>query len=169
MSLCCWWGTGAIYYWCLVEYLKNIKQIYYYIRCGSNYKFIGYDFQNQLEYVGFIYQPEAAEFIESHNSQIEGPRTGPRASKELLSSWRHKQLMEALSNNLSITTMIPSATMELGASKYLMRKCLVLLKNSKGRGIMDRAGQKRMLPDTKECVPQGILDGLLSKAAKIHF
>lgn len=119
--------------------------------------------------MGFVYQPEAHEFIESHNGQIEGPRTGPRASKDLLSTWRHKQLMEALSNNLSITTMIPSATMELGASKYLTRNCLVLLKNSKGCGIMNRSGQRRMLPDTKECVPQGILDGLLSKAAKIHF
>jgi hypothetical protein len=138
-------------------------------RCASNYKFIGYDFQRQFEYVGYVYKPESEAFIDAHNAAIEGPRSGPKASKKLLTPWKHKLLMEELARNLSIVTMLPSATAELGGDQYICRNQLVLMKSAKGKGITDRSGVGRVLNDTKECIPQGILEGLLSKSAKIHF
>lgn len=77
--------------------------------------------------------------------------------------------MEALAENLSITTATPSATAEFGGTKYITTKCLVLLKNAKGKSIIDRSGQRRVLMDTKECIPQSILEAMISKSAKIHF
>ena len=41
-----------------------------YDRCGTNYKFIGYDFLRHLQYDGFVYEPEVLEFIDRHNNAV---------------------------------------------------------------------------------------------------
>lgn len=137
-------------------------------RCGSNYKYVGHDFRAQLQYEGFVYQPEVEQFIETHNKAIGGPVSGPRAHKDILTPWRHKQLLEMMSRQLAITDALDVPTSEFGGVNAWTRKSLVLLKSATGRRIQDRTGQGRMLVDTKGAVPQNILNALLSKSAKVH-
>lgn len=174
---------------------------FFWLRCGTNFKFVAYDFLNQLQYDGFVYKPEVLQFIDRYNDAIEVKGTLKMSlynlylnavisrdrglARELLKIfWLpgdisilfllhflmqlspfnynifHRPVAEALSKQLAITETMDQVTSEFGGStnivfcfvirilfvnlffiaKFMTKKCLVLLKTAKGRGIQDRQG-----------------------------